>query len=106
MKNFSLYNIELIKGNFYPKVIAYYYREFGEFNMNLHSHNQVEIMYVLKGKCLVQTEDSSFQMKNGDFILLDANILHKLVVEKNSPCRMLNVEFIFKEESLCLSRKM
>ena len=102
MKNYSLYNIELLSGNYYPRVAAYYYREFKEFNMDFHSHNRVEIMYVLKGKCLVETNNRSFRMKNGDFILLDANIPHNLAVDKDFPCRMLNIEFIFAEENFCL----
>ena len=102
MNNYSIYNDELLSGNYYPRVIAYYYREFSEFNMNFHSHNQVEIMYVIKGKCLVETNSRSFRMKNGNFILLDANVPHNLVVEKDSPCRMLNIEFIFVEENICL----
>ena len=32
-------------------------------------------------------------MRKGDLIMLDAGVPHKLIVEKESPCRMLNVEF-------------
>ncbi|MCX7842069.1 MAG: AraC family transcriptional regulator [Clostridia bacterium] len=65
--------------------------------MDFHKHNQVEIMYVIKGKCAVETEGCNITMKNGDFILIDANVPHRLVVGKDKPCRMLNIEFIFVE---------
>jgi YesN/AraC family two-component response regulator len=55
-------------------------------------------MYVIHGACLIETKDASIAMKKGEFILIDANIEHRLQVDKERPCRMLNVEFGFYEE--------
>jgi len=34
-------------------------------------------------------------LKKGEFIILDANVPHRLIVDEANPCRMLNVEFRF-----------
>jgi hypothetical protein len=102
IKNNSLYNRELLNGRFYPKTKAFYFKEWDDFRMQFHAHNAVEIMYVINGNCLVETKDASIVMRKGEFILLDANIEHRLQVEKDKPCRMLNVEFDFYEEDTYL----
>jgi AraC-like DNA-binding protein len=94
----SLYHEGLITGRYYPRVLAYYFRQWEEFRMPPHSHDRIEIMYVISGRCVVEAEEESFLMKRGDFILLDANVRHRLTVEKESPCRMLNIEFVFTTE--------
>lgn len=91
----SLYNKDIINGSFYPVAKAYYFKEWDGFSMHFHAHNAVEIMYVISGSCLVETENASLTMKKGELILLDADIRHRLQVEKGSPCRMLNIEFGF-----------
>ena len=76
----------------------------GKLSYEFHCHDQVEIMYVIKGKCTVDTKDTSFSLTKGDLILLDAGISHRLIVEKDAPCRMLNIEFKFdKKNNPCLS---
>lgn len=95
MPKYSLYNKKWITGEYQPKVVAYYFREWENYHMEFHCHDQVEIMYVIKGKCTVETTDDSFTLTKGEFILLDAGISHRLMVEKDAPCRMLNMEFQF-----------
>jgi AraC-like DNA-binding protein len=92
---YSLYHKKWITGQYQPKVAAYYYREWENYHMIFHRHDQVEIMYVIKGKCTVETTDQAFSLTKGDFILLDAGEAHRLMVEEGSPCRMLNIEFQF-----------
>ncbi|MHA7964029.1 AraC family transcriptional regulator [Paenibacillus sp. CAU 1782] len=36
---------------------------------------------------------SRYELKKGQFIVLDATVPHRLLVEEKGPCRMLNVEF-------------
>lgn len=101
MKNNSIYNDKLLIGEYYPKVIAYYLREWKNYNMSFHSHDQVEIMYVVKGQCIVETPVESFSLSKGDCIFLDACTPHGLTVSEDHPCRMINIEFGFEgiEES-------
>ncbi len=103
MNKNSLYNGDVYEKNCYPQVNAYYFRQWDDFKMpHFHSHHSVEIMYVLKGKCVVavtpgdSVKNLDFEMKSGDFILIDANVPHRLLVEKDKPCRMLNIEFSFQ----------
>jgi AraC-like DNA-binding protein/mannose-6-phosphate isomerase-like protein (cupin superfamily) len=99
MERNSLFHSELRVGEYQPKVAAFYYKQWNDFQMSYHSHDRVEIMYVITGKCVVDTVNELFVLKKGDFILLDANVSHKLLVEKDSPCRMLNIEFLFADKA-------
>jgi mannose-6-phosphate isomerase-like protein (cupin superfamily) len=80
-----------------PRVHAYYFKQWERYDMAYHRHDSTEIMYVISGVCEVwlQAGDargpSGFELKKGEFILLNANAPHRLVVRDT--CRMLNVEF-------------
>lgn len=101
MDTMSLYQRELLTNHYHPKVNAYYFKQWDSYHMPFHTHDEVEIMYVIDGKCTVDTFDESVTLKKGDFILLDTHVSHRLIVEKNNPCRMLNVEFSFKKKEGC-----
>ncbi len=92
----SLYSTRLKTDDYHPKVNYYYFKQWDDFRMPFHEHNSVEIMYVIRGQCQVDAASDTWLLKKGDFILLDANVSHRLVVEKNNPCRMLNIEFVFE----------
>ncbi len=93
----SLYHSRLQTGDYHPHVVYYYFKQWDGFFMPFHVHNHIEIMYVISGRCMVETKTETFWLKKGDFIFLDANVDHRLEVEKDEPCRMLNVEFEFAE---------
>ncbi|MUT67152.1 AraC family transcriptional regulator [Paenibacillus sp. NEAU-GSW1] len=78
-----------------PRVVAYYFKQWDGFEMAHHSHTAVEIMYVISGSCVVETREQSFAMEKGHFIVIDADIEHRLIVAPGTSCRMLNVEFEF-----------
>jgi AraC-like DNA-binding protein len=98
MTVYSLYNEKWTTGCYQPHVVAYYFREWRNYHMAFHKHDRVEIMYVIKGQCSVETIENIFHMTKGDFILLDANVLHRLLVDAENLCRMLNIEFVFKDK--------
>lgn len=84
----------------HPQVVAYYFKQWQGFHMPFHRHDATEIMYTIQGFCEVEiqlspTRSEKVRLKKGEFILLDANISHRLIVEDDEPCRMLNVEFRF-----------
>ncbi|QUH28383.1 AraC family transcriptional regulator [Vallitalea guaymasensis] len=91
----SLYNPMWIEDNYQLEVRSYYYRHWKQFNMKFHKHDEIEIMYVIKGRCTIRTEEQKYILKKGDFILLDANVPHALIVDEEETCRMLNIEFRF-----------
>ncbi|MCZ8522686.1 MULTISPECIES: AraC family transcriptional regulator [Paenibacillus] len=103
MKHGSLYASALTEGEYRPQAVAYYYKQWNGFRMPYHRHDATEIMFIISGSCTVEAERSPGQytcetLKKGDFILLDANVAHRLFVEEEAPCRMLNVEFYFHPE--------
>ncbi|AOZ92169.1 AraC family transcriptional regulator [Paenibacillus crassostreae] len=94
----------LMLKDFHPEVSAYYYKEWKAFEMALHTHDSSEIMYVITGVCSVelmigQGEDerdcSEVSLKKGEFIILNGNVPHRLLVPET--CRMLNIEFRFTQ---------
>lgn len=99
----TLFKQEWLNGDFYPHVFAYYFKQWSDYAMAFHKHDSIEIMYVISGACGIELEatDKSkaceMTLKKGDFIILDANIAHRLTVDERGPCRMLNVEFDFRE---------
>lgn len=46
-----------------------------------HRHDDIEISYLLSGQVQMDVEDRSFQMKPGDFLVLDTNCVHRPRVE-------------------------
>jgi len=95
----SIFHPLLVKENYFPKINAYYFKHWQPYEMAFHEHKDVEIMYVINGECIVETLTETFTLKKGDFILLDSNIPHRLIVAAGHSCRMLNVEFSFIESS-------
>ncbi|MFD0712810.1 helix-turn-helix domain-containing protein [Paenibacillus sp. GCM10027626] len=97
MERCSLFDEKWRIGRFRPQINAYYYKQWLNFQMDDHAHASVEIMYIISGTCVIQTEQEHIAMHKGDFILLDSGVTHRLVLERDVPCRMLNVEFTFAE---------
>lgn len=93
----SLYDLERLEWDHAPLITAYYYKQWDGFRMSFHSHDSVEIMYVISGDCTVETEQEVIALRKGDFVLLDAGVRHRLLVDKGRPCRMLNAEFGFAD---------
>ncbi|MBS4200453.1 helix-turn-helix transcriptional regulator [Bacillus sp. FJAT-49732] len=91
----SIFHPQLIEDRYFPKVNAYYFKHWENYEMAFHTHKDIEIMYVINGECIVETLSEAITLKKGDFILLDSNIPHRLIVAAGDPCRMLNVEFSF-----------
>lgn len=105
MERGSLFRTGLLDGDYLPEVTAYYFKQWNEMHMAFHRHDSTEIMYIISGVCRVEVRSGGAKgssskvdgvsLKKGEFILIDANVPHRLIVEKESPCRMLNIEFRF-----------
>ncbi len=101
-QNNPLFAPDLLTRNSYPAVTAYYFRQWDGFRMAFHHHNDTEIMYIISGVCQVEVDAHSgarspdrVTLKKGEFIMLNANTPHRLIVDEAVPCRMLNIEFRF-----------
>ncbi|UOQ46699.1 AraC family transcriptional regulator [Gracilibacillus caseinilyticus] len=82
----------------FPKVVAYYYKRWHEFEMALHQHQAMEIMYVIDGKCQVEVDQRTVQIRKGQYIFIQSQVNHRLIIDKAHPCRMLNLEFIMDDK--------
>jgi AraC-like DNA-binding protein len=96
----SLFQERLRTEDWGPRFFAYYYKQWDDYQMSYHTHDSTEIMYIITGMCRVDVmmaDGSSEQavLKKGQFILLDARVPHRLLVQDGVPCRMLNVVFGF-----------
>lgn len=95
----SLFDAEVREDRVLPRVYAYYYRQWDDYRMGFHRYDSTEIMYAIQGSCVVEVERPDggnphvVKLHKGEFIVLDANTPHRLLVEQS--CRMLNAEFGF-----------
>ncbi|XEC93265.1 helix-turn-helix domain-containing protein [Paenibacillus tarimensis] len=104
MGNGSLFQQSLLEDHYHPRFVAYYFKQWHVFTMPFHCHDATEIMYMISGRATIEIEfapnrTERIVLKKGEFVLLDSNVPHRLVVDAQSPCRMLNVEFTFQRQS-------
>ena len=112
MESYSLYDQQIQTGDYWATVEACYSRTLDHFKMTPHYHSRIEIMYVLKGTCRIHilqfSRDNRFKTMKvtgrhvenlgpGEYILLDAGILHALEVPLN--CYIANAEFAVHHET-------
>lgn len=120
METFGFADGRLLQKDCWPRMEACYSRTWDHYTMPPHFHNRAEIMYVLKGWCLVHLYDyqpdpatqnvrmgrrRTERLGPGEFILLDQGVLHELEVPEVN--YMLNAEFQLVEDaaaSLTLGR--
>lgn len=99
--NGSLFQQMLEEGDYVPRFYAYYYKQWMNYEMPYHQHDSTEIMYMISGVCRIDVKvgdtEKSLTLKKGEFMVLDADVPHRLIVEQAVSCRMLNVEFGFME---------
>lgn len=74
------------------KLTAYYDYNYERFDMKPHRHAAMELMYVSNGSIKVEADGVKHTLKRGQFIILDADILHRLTISSKS--RVLNLELI------------
>lgn len=84
--------------NNYIEIMAYYALYLDQFQMEMHRHHQCEIMYVVSGCCTIVTSAGRSQLKERQFIFLDADIAHQLLIEEKQSCSLLNLEFRCRED--------
>lgn len=78
------------------KIERYYAVNYPFYTMDFHVHREWEIMYVAYGRakvsCMEETGEKIYELREGEYILIEGNMPHRLTVEKETPCRMLNIE--------------
>lgn len=61
---------------YYPLCVGHFYYEAG-YHLTRDSYDSFLIMYVLNGKCVVKTDDSTHEMKTGQILILDCYKPHE-----------------------------
>lgn len=80
----------------------YYSLNASIYEMEPHTHTELEIMYVTYGKCEVtcidrQGNSITSNMKKEDYIIIDSGVFHSLYVERDGFCRILNIEMLLED---------
>lgn len=72
--------------------VYHYALTFFQFDMDMHTHPAVELMYVAGNQCTIRFPSHSLVLKKGELIFIDAGVPHQLYIEKGKECRVLNLE--------------
>ena len=93
MRTYSFTDRAILEESCWPKVEACYSRTWDHYEMHPHFHNRAELMYVLKGWCLLHlfeyqmdsatqkiriTRQWTERMTADEFIFVDQGVLHAL----------------------------
>lgn len=77
-------------------IYRYYAMNHPFYEMNPHTHPEWEIMYVVHGKCrigcMIDGKERIYDLRDGEYVLIEGGVPHDLTVEKENPCRVLNLE--------------
>jgi len=96
MEVYDMRSPELFIQDLVPYIMGYYYRSFNnQYIMSPHRHKPVEIMYVEQGECSVEVQEQRLFMRKGEFVFINGNVSHCLLVDAGHPCKILNIEFVF-----------
>ena len=67
-------------------------REYGQFNTEMHFHEQVQLLSPTNGTLFVYTEGNSVCVPNNFYVFIPAQVPHKLI--SRSPCMVLKTIFL------------
>ena len=79
-------------GNNYPYVImndalwmSRYCEKRRDIESDFHYHMVLELYFLLEGKCKFFIDDTIYELKAGDIVIIPPNILHRAYYEKDMP---------------------
>ena len=80
---------------------GYYMHSYNNFDMTLHSHHRIEIMYVTKGEMQIEYQNSQKNVDTltvlpNNYVFIDANVPHKIRVN-NIATNIYNIELSLKD---------
>lgn len=85
------------------KPSGYYVHTYTCFDMTVHSHSRIEIMYVFTGEMQIEykSPDGKWEKNNiiaGNYVFIDSNVPHKICVN-NINTKLYNIELSVTETS-------
>ena len=75
---------------FPPNYDCYVVRHLNALHVGWHSHDFFEICYVWKGSCKQKSKDMSYQLEEGDFLIIPPDVRHR-VESVSSDSLILNI---------------
>ena len=87
--------MDLMSREQYGEITAFYALSLPEFHMPAHSHKSFEIMYVTAGSCTIFCGGGKYQALANHFVFVGSQIPHRLEIQSDHPCAILNLEFHF-----------
>ena len=87
--------MDLMSREQYGEITAFYALSLPEFHMSAHSHKSFEIMYVTAGSCTIFCGGGKYQALANHFVFVGSQIPHRLEIQSDHPCAILNLEFHF-----------
>lgn len=73
------------------KLVQFYFAT--EPETSTHYHQNLEILYILQGEMDIQVNDTHYVLRDGDFILINANKRHSIHVEKKQLGARFYIDF-------------
>lgn len=70
------------------------------YSMEKHSHGGLEINYILEGACSYIVGDKEYRLKKKNMIVIEGQIPHQKIFDRNVPCTVMGGEFRLKEVKL------
>ena len=96
----SIYNLVNFKKNI--GIASYYEHYYLAFDMQFHSHQKLEIMYVIFGELTIEYYENDEvcvkKIRPTEFVFIDSDVKHKIIVD-NIETRILNIEMFFSSDS-------
>lgn len=103
MEKITNVNSPFFSGNknkwFKPR--GYYMHSYNKFDMTVHSHSRIELMYVSTGELQIEYQDEKGKLQKstvipGNYVFIDANVPHKICIN-NIPTTIYNIELSLTE---------
>ena len=88
-KEWSQYAVNLVESMWY--IANCYIAQYKHFEMKPHAHAEMQVIYVLEVQCRIFAGEMQYTLKAGEFIVIAGNALHRLHVEEENPCRVLDI---------------
>ncbi|OTN75813.1 hypothetical protein A5886_000889 [Enterococcus sp. 8G7_MSG3316] len=78
----------------FPIAVHFTNHQSGQKNMiHKHWHRELEILYICRGRMIVNIEETSFKVKAGDILYIPSNLLHEAMHDQESPCAFFAIVF-------------
>lgn len=80
-------NVHIQKSDEYPDYIGI-----------LHTHNYIEVIYIVSGKAIHEIDGKKYQVKSGDLFIINMNTPHVFYLDENSPEPFSAYDLMFTPE--------